>query len=123
MININRGDLLEMASDEEEAVDTGQPNGQSSNSVKNLPPPDPSQNRPHSNRDDLLKIESDGEKAVDTGLSSKSVKNMDLPSPDQSPNPPFIGFKTGGGRNIGISEEALAKAKLKMEKITEDRQQ
>ena len=123
VININRGDLLEMASDEEEAVDTGQPNGLSSDSVKNLPPPDPSQNRPHSNRDDLLKIEFDGEKAVDTGLSSKSVKNMDLPSPDQSPNPPFIGFKTGGGRNIGISEEALAKAKLKMEKITEDRQQ
>ena len=124
VININRGDLLEMASDEEEAVDTGQPNGQRSESVKNLPPPDPSQSQPHCNRDDLLKIESDGGEAVavDTGLSSKSVKNMDLPSPDPSLNPPFVGFKTGGGKIIGVSEEALAKAKLKMEKFAIDQQ-
>ena len=65
VININRGDLLEMASDEEETVD------------KDL--------------------------AVQ-GCQSVKDSDLSLQRKDQQ----FVGFKTGGGRVIGISKEALA---------------
>ena len=79
VININRGDLLEMASDEEEAVDK--------------------------------------ELAVQ-GCHSVKDSELSLQSKDQQ----FVGFKTGGGRVIGFSKEALAEAKLKMENISDGQQ-
>ena len=69
------------------------------------------------NREDLIEMESE-EEEEDTGKAQNCVDVSDIKNIPSIENQPFVGFKTVGGREIKISDEALAKAKFIMQKIT-----